>query len=62
MKDSVLVVWIVGDVIKDLLVLGMTTYLVFWQGHSGWWYLLALLLMSSTTLYKVLRKRYGIEE
>lgn len=25
-------------------VLGVCTYLVFWMGHSGWWYLLAVVL------------------
>lgn len=26
-------------------VLGVTAYAVFWLGHSGWWFLLALLLL-----------------
>lgn len=26
------------------VVLGTCTYLVFWQGHSGWWFLLAIVL------------------
>lgn len=28
-------------------VISVTTYLVFWKGHSGWWYLLALILCGS---------------
>lgn len=31
-----------------VLVFSVTTYLVFWKGHSGWWYLLALLLASAS--------------
>lgn len=29
-----------------MLVLGTCAYVVFWQGHSGWWFLLAILLCS----------------
>ena len=35
-----LFVWIVTCI-------GMTTYLVFWQGHSGWWFALAVFLAMS---------------
>jgi hypothetical protein len=27
------------------LVMGTCTYVVFWLDHSGWWYLLAILIM-----------------
>jgi hypothetical protein len=33
----------------NAIVLGVTTYLVFWMGHSGWWYLLALILIGNAT-------------
>lgn len=26
-----------------------TAYIVFWLGHSGWWWLLALVLMSASS-------------
>lgn len=28
-------------------IIGGCAYLVFWRGHSGWWFLLAMLLMAS---------------
>lgn len=27
------------------IVLGVTAYAVFWLGHSGWWFLLAVFLL-----------------
>lgn len=35
--------------IWNLFVLGGTAYLVFERGHSGWWFLLALLLMQNVS-------------
>lgn len=32
-----------------VLVFGTCTYLVFWRDHSGWWFLLALLLCNGST-------------
>jgi hypothetical protein len=32
-----------------VLVLGTCTYLVFWEGHSGWWFLLAILLCAGSS-------------
>jgi hypothetical protein len=61
-NDAVLVAWIITTLAWDVLTLGTTTYLVFWKDASGWLFFLAILLCSSTTLYKVLRKRYGIAE
>ena len=29
-----------------VLAMGTCTYLVFWMGHSGWWFALAILLAS----------------
>lgn len=29
-----------------LIVFGTCTYVVFWMGHSGWWYAFAVLLCS----------------
>jgi len=28
----------------QLAVIGTCTYIVFWMGHTGWWYLLAFLI------------------
>ena len=30
--------------IWDMFVIGGTAYIVFWKGHSAWWFLLALVL------------------
>lgn len=35
-------VLVIVDFLWGLLVIGTCTYLVFWQGHSGWWYVLAV--------------------
>lgn len=33
----------------NLIVVAGTAYIVFWLGHSGWWFLLTVLLMVSVT-------------
>lgn len=43
---SVLVVLTV--VFWNLTILGVTAYVVFWMGHSGWWFLLAVFLLWTT--------------
>ena len=40
MKATVLVIAMI--LIYRLLVLGACAYTVFWLGHSGWWFLLAI--------------------
>jgi len=62
MNDSVLIVWIIVSTVWDIIVFGFTAYLVFWKGHSGWWFIFAILLTSSTTLFKALKNRYKIED
>jgi len=59
-SDAVLILWIIIGAAWDVLVFTTTTYLVFWKGHSGWWYILAILLTYSESLFKVLRKRFGL--
>lgn len=61
-KDWVLIVWVLTSTAWDFAVFGTSGYLIFYKGISGWWFLFALLISSNTTLFKVLRKRYGIEE
>jgi 4-hydroxybenzoate polyprenyltransferase len=34
----------VCDFIWSITILAVCTYLVFWMDHSGWWYLLAMIL------------------
>jgi 4-hydroxybenzoate polyprenyltransferase len=40
-------VCLVCDLIWSGGILAGCTYLVFWRDHSGWWYILAVLLMSA---------------
>lgn len=61
MKDWLLALWVVAQFLFDASVLGFTAYVVFWKGRSGWWFLLAMILCSSESLFKVLRKRFGVE-
>ena len=53
MKDSFLIVWIICDLVKDMFLLSGSIYLVVWQGCSGWWIVLAIILCcNSDTLFK----------
>lgn len=60
--DGLLAFWIFCGLVWDVLCLGTCTYLVFWKGHSGWWFILAIMASCSYTLMKALQKRFGIEE
>lgn len=42
MKEIAQLAW------NSLVLLG-TAYLVFWRGESGWWFLLAVLLLASSS-------------
>ena len=46
----------------DTLVFGTCTYVVFWLGQSGWWYLLAILISSGLPSYKAYLDRDNEEE
>lgn len=61
-SDAVLIIWLIIAAIWDVAVIGITGYLVFWRGHSGWWFVVALILSSQPTLYRALRKRFDIPE
>ena len=56
-KDRVLIVWIVCVLLWDIFLFGGTSYLVFYKGFSGWWFVLAVLCGESDTLMKALKKR-----
>lgn len=32
-------------VLYNVAILGFCSYIVFWRGHSGWWFLLAIILL-----------------
>lgn len=34
------------SMVYNLIILGFTSYIVFGLGHSGWWFLLAVMLMT----------------
>ena len=60
--DWVLIVWILSTVVWDVLIWWALWQVVFELNRSPWWAILAMDLSSTPTLYKVLRKRYGIPE
>ena len=41
-------IYVLCGYIWMVLCLGTCTYLVFWQGHSGAWYILAMILCSGS--------------
>ena len=41
---GIIVEWLFGF----MIVIG-TAYIVFWKGHSGWWWLFALILLTGST-------------
>ena len=36
-----------ANVVKDIFVLVGMSYLYFWKGVSGWWWVLAILILAS---------------
>lgn len=62
MSDWLLATWLVCQTVWDTLVFGATGYLVFWRGHSGWWFVMAFVLTYSPGIYKALYKRFGVAE
>ncbi len=49
MRSAAAATYLLASLIWDLAVFGTCTYLVFWRDHSGWWYLLAILLCANST-------------
>lgn len=62
MKDIILIVWLILDLVKALFCLSGSIYLVLWKGCSGWWIVLAIVLCFDFLLYAILKKKYGIAE
>ena len=65
MKDWLLFVWLMVDVMWTAFCFGGVAYVVFTLHRSGWWFLLAILLGSSMGgggLYKALELRFGVKE
>ena len=46
MKDNNLIVitYLIYIVLYEGLIIGGCAYVVFWLGHSGWWFLLACII------------------
>lgn len=61
-KDWVLITWTIASLILDIFLLGGAYHIVFNRGGSGWWFVLAIFLASSTTYFKVMGKRYDLKE
>lgn len=63
MRDNtLLLIWLIITIIESFILFVGSIYLVLWRGCSGWWIVLALLLVSSSSVFKVLRKKFNIEE
>jgi hypothetical protein len=58
--DKLLMIWLFTEAVWDFVVIGTLAWVVFWKGHSGWWFLLTEIVCNHTSLYKALRKRFGI--
>lgn len=54
MSPAVLIAWIVVSFLWDVAVFGFTAYEVFWHDHSGWWFVLALVLTYQPSLFAAL--------
>jgi len=45
------IIWAIIRFLWAFSVLGTCAYAVFWQGHSGWWFLLAIMLCSGRSYH-----------
>jgi len=59
-KDFVLITWILVNFFTDAMFVSGTSYIIFWKGFSGWWFLLTIVFCVKPTLFKVLAKRYKV--
>jgi len=53
-NKTVLIVWIVCAFVWDVFLIAGTSYIVFWKGYSGWWFLPAVFIGIQPTLFKKL--------
>ena len=49
MRELAATTYVLCSYAWGVLCLGACTYLVFWEGHSGWWFLLAIFLACDET-------------
>lgn len=56
--DSVLIWWLILTFIWDVFLIAGTSYLVFWKGVSGWWFVLAIVIGLQPSLYKALNRKH----
>lgn len=61
MKDWLLFAWFGVSVIWDIIVFSTCYDEVFLRGHSGWWFLFAILITYSPGPIKALYKRFDLE-
>lgn len=59
-KDMVLMFWLLLAFLLDVALIAGCSYVVFVLGRSPWWFALAVYLCHQPSLYKALRRRYGI--
>lgn len=64
-SSAALIAWLVVDLLWGALMVCGCAWIVFWRGHSSWWFVPAILMASGCgagRLYKALAKRYGVAE
>lgn len=54
--------WLILSFLSELIVLGGVGYLVVWKSAPDWLFILAFIWGFQPSLYKVLRKEFGVKE
>lgn len=58
MRYALLIIWLVLEFALDVFLMGGAIYLVMWRHCSGWWIVLALILMCRPAIFKVLKQEF----
>lgn len=51
-----IIISIIIEFLWDSLVLGVTSYVVFWKGLSGWWFVLAIIFCTNSRTKDLIEK------
>lgn len=61
-NNQLLAVWIIADTVQCIAIIFGTAYLVFYKDASGWWFVLSIMLCTSPTLFKALKKVFSLKD
>ena len=61
-SDALLITWVIVSTLWDFAMFGFVFYLIFWKGRSAGWLIFAALMTYSPSLFKALKKRFGLPE